>query len=256
MEVSTVSSMIDEYTKWIRSRVEIKKVSETEYVEVTTPFLDRDNDTIQLFIKGIDTKKIRLSDGGDTISGLNLIGMDISRGKRMELVEGLLRQNGAELEGTEIVVMTTYENFPIAKNNIIRAILAINDLYYLTPKTVSTLFKEEVEEFLQKNEIRYTTGFGLIGKSGLYQPFHFLIQSAHQEIIMQAIGRPMRQWISLFIMSWNDVATLRKQEAASFGVLNDENIVIDESLIQAMKSYDIRPFLWSKKETLLAEIKG
>ena len=136
------------------------------------------------------------------------------------------------------------------------AILAINDLYYLTPKTVSTLFKEEVEKFLQKNKIRYTTGFGLIGKSGLYQPFHFLIQSAHHEIIMQAIGRPMRQWISLFIMSWNDVATLRKQEAASFGVLNDENIVIDESLIQAMKSYDIRPFLWSKKETLLAEIKG
>lgn len=256
MEISTVSSMIDEYAKWIKSRIEIKKVSETDYIEVTTPFLDRDNDTIQLFVKGTENKKIRLSDGGDTISGLNLIGIDISRGKRKDLVEALLRQNGAELEDSEIVVLTTYENFPVAKNNIIRAILAVNDLYYLAPRIVSSLFKEEVEEFLQKNEIRYSTGFGLMGKSGLYQPFHFLIQSAHREIVLQAIGRPIRQWISLFIMSWNDVAALRGPTATSFGLLNDEHVTIDESLIMAMKSYEIQPFLWSKKETLLAELKG
>ena len=41
MEVSTVALMIDEYAKWLRSRVEIKKINETDYVEITTPFLDR-----------------------------------------------------------------------------------------------------------------------------------------------------------------------------------------------------------------------
>lgn len=256
MEVSTVTSMIDEYAKWLRSRIEIKKISETDYIEITTPFLDRDNDTIQLFLKGMEDKKIRLSDGGDTISELESIGIDVSRGRKKELVETILKQNGARLDNSEITVVTTPENFPIAKNNIIRAILAVNDLYYLAPKTVSTVFKEEVEEFLQRNEIRYSTGFGLIGRSGLYQPFHFLIQSAHREIVMQAIGRPIRQWISLFIMSWNDVVALRGQGTVSFGVLNDEAVKVDESLIMAMKTYDIKPFLWSRKEMLVSELRG
>ncbi len=256
MEVSTVASMIDEYAKWLRSRVEIKKINETDYVEITTPFLDRDNDTIQLFLKETEDKKILLSDGGDTISELETIGIDVSRGRRKELVETILRQNGAKLNNSEIAVVTTYENFPIAKNNIIRAILAINDLYYLTPRTVSTVFKEEVEEFLQKNEIRYSTGFGLIGRSGLYQPFHFLIQSAHRDIVMQAIGRPIRQWISLFIMSWSDVAALRGHDTVSIGILNDEAVSVDESLIMAMKTYDIKPFLWSRKEALVSELRG
>ncbi len=248
--------MIDEYTRWFRSRVEIKKIDETDYIEVTTPFLDRDNDRIQLYVKSIEDNKIRLSDGGDTLSELELIGIDTERGKKREFIETILRQNGATLYNSEIVVVTTYENFPIAKNSIIRAILAVNDLYYLTPRTVSTVFKEEVETFLQDNNIRYSTGFGLIGKSGLYQPFHFLIQSAHGEIIMQAIGRPIKQWISLFMMSWNDVSSLRKAETTAIGILNDAALTVDESLIVAMKTYEIKPYLWSKREAILSELRA
>ena len=100
----------------------------------------------------------------------------------------------------------------------------------------------------------------MIGRSGLYQPFHFLIQSAHREIVMQAIGMPIRQWISLFIMSWNDVAALRGPETVSFGVLNDKavgvGVGVDESLVMAMKTYDIKPFLWSRKEALVSELRG
>ncbi|EQD29084.1 prophage protein, partial [mine drainage metagenome] len=190
------------------------------------------------------------------LSGLELISIETSRGKKRELVETILRQNGADIDDHEIMTITTYEHFPIAKNNIIRAILAINDLYYLSPRTVSTVFKEQVETFLQENNVRYSTGFGLIGRSGLYQPFHFLIQTIHREIIVQAIGRPIRQWISLFMLSWNDVSSLRKQETVAFGILNDEGITVEETLVTALKSYEIRPYLWSERESLLHELKA
>lgn len=252
----TVESLIDQYMKWLRSRVEIKEVEGTGFIEITTPFLDRDNDRIQLYVKTVEDKKIRLSDGGDTLSELELIGVDTQRGKRQQLIRTILLQNGVGLEGTEIYVITTYEHFPVAKNNLIRAILAINDLYFLAPKTAATAFKDDVEAFLEENEIRYSTGFGLIGRSGLYQPFHFLIQSKKADIVLHAIGKPTRQWISLVMMAWDDVSALRGAGTIAFGILNDTGISVEESLIFALKNYSIQPFLWSKKHTLLEALKA
>lgn len=256
MDISQVELLVDQYTKWFRSRIEIKHIEDTEFTEITTPFLDRDNDRIQLYVRSSENNRIRISDGGDTLSELDLIGVDIVHGKRHELIQAILLQNGVSTNQGELFITTTYEHFPIAKSNLIRAILAINDLYFLTPRTVSAAFKDDVEAFLKENRIRYSTDFGLMGKSGLYQPFHFLIQSAASEFVIQALGRPTRQWILLFIMAWNDVAPLRGPNAIGIGILNDLSGNVDQSVIGALESYSIRHHLWTKKESLLEMIRA
>jgi hypothetical protein len=54
----------------------------------------------------------------------------------------------------EILVEAKPEEFPQKKHNLIKAMLAINDLFVLAPPTVAGVFKEDVEAYLRLRNIR------------------------------------------------------------------------------------------------------
>ena len=54
------------------------------------------------------------------------------------------------------LVTASAENFPLRKHNLIQAMLAVNDMFYLAEPVVKSLFYEDVIAWLEQNEIRYT----------------------------------------------------------------------------------------------------
>ena len=96
-------------------------------------------------------------------------------------------------------VQTSPENFPARKHNLIQAILAVNDLFYLASPIVESLFFEDVVAWLEANDIRYTPKVKFTGTSGFDHLFDFVIPKSPRkqpERIVQAINRPTRDTAS------------------------------------------------------------
>ena len=72
-------------------------------------------------------------------------------------------------------VRASKDNFPMHKHNLVQAMLAVNDLFYLASPIVSSLFLEDVIAWLDENEIRYTPSVKFTGKSGYDNLFDFVI---------------------------------------------------------------------------------
>ena len=65
----------DEYIKWLYDNTDEYKVSDNVY-RITLPFLNRNNDCTEIFIK-LDGDKYLLTDDGETINELELSGFNL-----------------------------------------------------------------------------------------------------------------------------------------------------------------------------------
>ena len=101
---------------------------------------------------------------------------------------------GVKLVDGVMEVRASKDDFPMRKHNLVQAMLAVNDLFYLASPIVSSLFLEDVVAWLDENEIRYTPNVKFTGKSGYDNLFNFVIPKSKKqpERILQAINRPSR----------------------------------------------------------------
>lgn len=72
-------------------------------------------------------------------------------------------------------IETNVHEFPIAKHRLLQAILFVNDMFMLAPKTTENLFLQDVENFFEMHGIRTNRNVSFIGKSGLIHKFEFAI---------------------------------------------------------------------------------
>lgn len=63
---------------------------------------------------------------------------------------------GIQREGDSLVVRATPQNFALRKHNLVQAVLAVNDLFYLAVPVVTSLFHEDVTAWLELHDIRHT----------------------------------------------------------------------------------------------------
>jgi hypothetical protein len=67
------------------------------------------------------------------------------------------------------------------KHNLLQAMLAVNDLFFLSIQMVASLFYEDVVSWLDTNEIRYTPNVKFTGKSGYDHLFDFVIPKSRRQ---------------------------------------------------------------------------
>ena len=79
--------LIDAYVGWLRRGLSAKEVGKA--CELTTPFLDRHNDHIQIYAVP-ENGKIRLTDDGYILSDLRTSGLDLVTPKRKATIEAIL----------------------------------------------------------------------------------------------------------------------------------------------------------------------
>src|SRR5258708_12077701 len=99
---------------------------------------------------------------------------------------------GVKLNGEAIEVNATRENFPLRKHNLIQAMLAVNDLFYLAKPVVESLFYEYVVAWLDANDIRFTPNVKFTEISASDHHFHFPIPTSkkHPPPIIHTLPPP------------------------------------------------------------------
>lgn len=247
-DVAEVEHLVERYRAWLQDRITLKSVH-ADWVEITTPFLDRHNDAIQIYAKS-ENGGYRLTDDGHTIRDLELSGCVLNTPKRKNLLEITVKGFAVDATGDVLSIRTTRENFAVRKHALIQSILAVNDLFFTASATVRSLFREDVEAWLNLAEIRFLQNVQFIGKTGYAHHFDFAIPpSKHApERILKAINNPNKDAAESLIFSWLDTRDVRPPDAVAVAVLNDNDRIIPGSVIEAMRHYQIEPVLWSQRE--------
>ena len=249
-----IQRLIDEYHRWLRAKTALREIND-HWVEITTPYLDRHNDYVQIYVKQNEDGFI-LTDDGYTIDDLEQSGCKLESPRRQDLLRMTLNGFGIRIDGKSLHVNAAPAAFALKKHNLVQAILAVNDLFYLTVPTVASLYHEDVVSWLDMHEIRYTPRVKFTGKTGYDYLFDFVIPKSKQqpERIVQAINQPNKNTAQSVVLSWIDTREVRSPESRAYALLNDSEGSLSSPVSEALRSYEVRPVPWSKRESILEEL--
>lgn len=141
-----VAKLVDDYWHWLKDKTLLKELG-TEWVEITTPHLDRHNDCLQIYARKADNGYL-LTDDGYIISDLSISGCSLDTPKRQKVLKTVLAGFGVQLDGKNLFVQTSEKDFPLKKHSLVQAMLAVNDLFYLSSPHINTLFLEDVCQWM------------------------------------------------------------------------------------------------------------
>ncbi len=253
MILKECEDLITTYISWLRQKITVQDIK--GFCEITTPFIDRHNDCIQIYVKKSNSGLI-LTDDGYTIKDLRLSGCEFTTEKRKKTFQTILNGFGVNLQGDELTVESQANNFPQKKHNLIQAILSVNDLFVMAAPMVASLFREDVEKFLKLNEVRFTPDVKFTGKSGYDHLFDFVIPASKikPERILRAINHPNRQNVINLVFSWNDTKEVRAPDSTAYGILNDTEQVVPPDIHGALKQYGVKSISWSERQEFLEEL--
>jgi hypothetical protein len=250
-----IKSLMDQYVEWLKSKTTLKQAG--DWIEITTPYLDRHNDLLQIYVQRQNGSYL-LTDDGYIINDLQQSGCKLDSPKRTSLLQMTLNGFGVKRTGDALEVKATREDFGLRKHNLLQAMLAVNDLFYLATPMVSSLFYEDVVAWLEDNEIRYVERAKFTGKSGYDHLFDFVIPKSKKEPerILQAINRPNRNEAQAVAFAWLDTKDVRAPDSRAYALLNDSEREVQPPVLEALRSYEVAPILWSEREAAVAELKG
>ena len=120
--IEEVSNLMDQYWSWLRDKTKLREIG--SHIEITTPYLDRHNDRLQIYATK-SNGHFALTDDGYIIQDLQSSGCELKTKKRRALLETTLNGFGVHLKEDALVVQTTPENFAHKKHNLVQAMLAV-----------------------------------------------------------------------------------------------------------------------------------
>ncbi|EFM11103.1 protein of unknown function DUF1829 [Paenibacillus curdlanolyticus YK9] len=255
--MSLVEQLSDSYVNWLKQKITFKELDNA--VEITTPFMDRHNDYLQIYVQQKGTKLI-VSDAGYILTDLKLSGCDVfSSPKRKKIFQTILNGYGVKVSSREeLFVETTVENFPQKKHMLVQSMMTVNDMFMTSRENVHSIFLEEVDQFLFDNDIRFVDNINFTGKSGFPQTFHFAIPRSKQfpERILHAINNPTKQNSETLLFAWTETKENRRPDSTLFAVLNDSEKPIRPGIVNAFNEYEVQPILWSKRNEYINHLTG
>lgn len=246
--IKEVQNLLKEYKDWLHGQIELREID--GFVEISTPYLDRHNDYIQIYVRKENGRYI-LSDDGYILRDLSLSGCELNSEKRKQLFNSTINGFGVSLyNGHELVLTADEKNFPLKKHNLLQAMLAVNDMFFVAESHVKSLFYEDVERWLKEKEIRFTSKVKLAGKSGFDHNFDFIIPESKKqpERILKVISRPSRDTAESLILAWLDTKDTRDFTSKAYACLNDIDQPLTSEVDTALRNYNINPLLWSKRK--------
>lgn len=242
--------MIDfknEYIDWIRKNTEQIALN-SNITRLTSPFLDVDNDCIEIFIYR-DGDNIIINDAGETLSSLELSNIKFHKNsKRKKILEEILNSHGIKLsENNELYVECSTETFGMKANFLMQCMIKVSDMFMLSDNTIKTVFIDDVRNYFDKNNIIYLPDINIKGKSSYYANYDFCIprNKNYPERFIKPINHVTETNIKSAIFTWNDVKPERKDDSILYVLINDIDKNIKKDSTQALTEYGIKYILWS-----------
>jgi hypothetical protein len=244
-----IRELLEQYQRWLREKTNLREIG--QWVEITTPYLDRHNDCLQMYAKRTDGEYV-LTDDGYTLQDLELSGCRLDTPKRRALLDVTLKGFGVHLAEGRLEVRASRDTFALKKHNLVQAMLAVDDLFYLAAPNVASLFYEDIVRWLEQHEVRYTPRVKFTGKSGFDHLFDFVIPKSRikPERIVKSINRPSRQTAESLAFAWIDTREVRPPKSEAYAFLNDAEKPPAASVLEALRSYGVTPVPWSEREAV------
>lgn len=240
--------LIDAYVGWLRQGLSAEAIGES--CELTTPFLDRHNDHLQVYATR-HSGNIILSDDGYILSDLRTSGLEVDTPKRKMVLDSILKGLGVQVENEQLTVEASDANLGQRLHSLTQAMLAVNDMFVMAQPRVASYFFEDVQNFLESHDIRYTSRIKLAGKSGYDHGVDFLIPKSRRrpERILQAIAAPKKDNIFAYLWTLSDTRSARvgESEVEAFAFLNDQEQPVGGDVTEALKAYSVVPAIWSQR---------
>lgn len=256
MAIATeIERLMENYRAWLKEKTVVRDVNGS-WVEITTPYLDRNNDLLQIYARQSNGGYL-LTDDSYIIHDLEASGCSLGTQKRQDLLKMTLNGFGVKLNDAALEIQATPETFPLRKHNLIQAMLAVNDLFYTAKSIVENLFLEDVIAWLDSNDIRYIPKAKFTGVSGYDHLFDFVIPKSRKEPerFLQAISKPTRNTAETFIYKWTDTRQVRASDSRAYAFLNDIDAQkIPGEVLDAFKNYQITPVPWSHRAEVVPEL--
>ena len=251
--IDEIQSLLDEYSRWLREKTQVRQVD--EWVEITTPYLDRHNDYLQIYARRQNSGYI-LTDAGYILQDLELSGCKLDSPKRKALLSMTLNGFGVKLNGDRLEVHTPAASFAPGKHNLIQAMLAVNDLFSLATPMTASLFYEDVVAWLEVHDIRYTSNIKFTGRSGFDHRFDFIIPKSRDqpERIIKTINNPSRDTAQAVAFAWIDIRDTRPPDSKAYAILNDTARPVPGNVLDALNNYNMRAIVWSDRNTVTEEL--
>lgn len=245
--------LVQAYADWLKAKFTMKDVDGV--CEITTPFLDRHNDKLQIYVQQTE-KGLRLTDDGYILSDLEMSGCSIKTAQRRQLLQVMLAGFGVQERGGELLVESSMEEFPRKKHALIQAMIAVNDMFLTARKNVTSLFYEDVSRFLDEHEVRFSPNVEFAGKSGYHHRFDFVIPHSRSmpERVVRAINHPTRDQASAFLFAWTDTKEVRPANSKAYAILNDQHESLKREIINAFDHYDVKTIPWSQRDQFITEL--
>lgn len=248
-----VNTSVDNYYNWLREKTFIQKDLTTDWYLINTPFIGAFNDTIEIYAQKNESQ-LKLSDNGETISNLEIQGLQIQGSKRRKsLLDSILINYGVKINNDELIIETNIDKFSQSKHNFLSAIIEINDLYVLSNHNVASIFKEDVRNYLDSQDIIFTPDFISKGSTGLEFNFDFQIAQRDKEIVIKSFNTINKSNLPTFLFSWDDIKPVRekitKKNVTAIAIINDIDKEVKSEFLEALKSKNANFILWSKKDS-------
>jgi len=250
--IDEVRDLLDRYVAWLKDKTTLRQIN--DWVEITTPYLDRHNDYLQIYARRQNGGYL-LTDDGYVLEDLQRSGCGLDSEKRQALLKMTLNGFGVQLNNGALEVRASKDNFALRKHNLVQAMLALNDMFYLAVPMVASLFYEDVVVWLDLLQVRFTPKVKFTGKSGYDHLFDFVIPKspARPERIVQTINRPNRDTAMAVAFAWIDTREVRAPDSRAYAVVNDAERGVPSAVLDALRSYEVNPVPWTKRDDFRQE---
>ena len=245
-----IDQAIDEYIKFLKKKIQCTPADNGWYT-ITTPFLNMFNDCIDIFCKN-DNGSIILSDDGETLGNLELLGISFSRkSKQKDILSQILLNYGVERQDKDLLIKTSLKDFPKAKHNLLSAIMAISDIYITAKGGTIASFTNDVQAYLDEQEIISTPGFITRGYDNLDYHFDFQIAGKTKEILIKTFNTVNNSNLKIFLYDWDGIKDIRqeiaKKNVLGLAIINDEEKEVSPNYLDALQHKGAEYVLWSSR---------
>ena len=230
------------YVEWLKQNIDQFRVNETTS-RMTLPFLDRNNDHIEMYIINNGNETYTITDDGATIGDLQLGGFDFSGSTRRKMIlESIISAYGVtKTDDGELTVNCTDGDLPLKKHMLAQCMIKVSDMFYLSRSNIQAVFLEDVQKFFDLHDVRYIDNICLTGKSKLTTHYDFAIARSHKsaERFIKVVNNMDLNAARNIIFAWNDTRDMRQHEAKLYAFIQNSDKKVSDDAIGALKEYGI-----------------
>lgn len=245
------------YIDWLKENIDQFEVDKNTY-RITFPFLDRNNDQIEIYIIRESDNSFYITDDGATLNDLQLSGFDtFSTKRRRDIFGSIISAHGiTKTDNNELIVRCTLENLALKKHMLTQCMVKISDMFHLSQSNIQSIFLDDVQNFFDDHDIRYVSNISITGKSKLATHYDFVIAGSKNvsERLIKVVNTLNLTAVRSLIFAWSDTKDMRSKDAKFYTFIQNTDKKVSNDAIGALKEYDICPALWTEKDKYIADL--